>query len=253
MSLCSLLNETKDVLDGNDFGGPEFPVVWYCTDEQTTLVTKMKSARRSHPTYSHAYSAKSAPISRRSPDKWSKEEDELLKQLIEKYGEKKWKNIAMELGTEKTGAQCAQHWKRVLSPRIKKGPWTEKEEERLHFLVDMYGQSWKEIAKRMGERSDIQCRYQYLKNKGQNPWSQREDDILLDAFNKDPDFERCAQTLDRFKFPRTAFECKLRHNSLVGNEIVSRPKQQPLNTFNTSSQLFNLEFLALAAQQQKCM
>eukprot|EP00026_Physarum_polycephalum_P006004 Phypoly_transcript_06044.p1 GENE.Phypoly_transcript_06044~~Phypoly_transcript_06044.p1 ORF type:complete len:570 (+),score=104.72 Phypoly_transcript_06044:114-1823(+) len=118
---------------------------------------------------------------RKSPNKWTKEENQKLASLVASYGEKKWKRISAEMGGQKTGAQCAQHWKRVLSPEIRKGHWDENEEDLLLRLVVQYGSCWKKIAKKIPQRTDIQCRYQYLKAKQSREvlWDAKEDESLL--------------------------------------------------------------------------
>jgi hypothetical protein len=118
---------------------------------------------------------------RKSPNKWTKEENQKLAALVASYGEKKWKRISAEMGGQKTGAQCAQHWKRVLSPEIRKGHWDENEEDLLLRLVVQYGSCWKKIAKKIPQRTDIQCRYQYLKAKQSREvmWDAKEDESLI--------------------------------------------------------------------------
>jgi hypothetical protein len=118
---------------------------------------------------------------RKSPNKWTKEENQKLATLVASYGEKKWKRISAEMGGQKTGAQCAQHWKRVLSPEIRKGHWDENEEDLLLRLVVQYGSCWKKIAKKIPQRTDIQCRYQYLKAKQSREvmWDAKEDESLI--------------------------------------------------------------------------
>jgi len=118
---------------------------------------------------------------RKSPNKWTKEENQKLASLVASYGEKKWKRISAEMGGQKTGAQCAQHWKRVLSPEIRKGHWDENEEDLLLRLVVQYGSCWKKIAKKIPQRTDIQCRYQYLKAKQSREvlWDAKEDESLI--------------------------------------------------------------------------
>ena len=96
---------------------------------------------------------------RSPPNKWTKQESEKLIRLVFEFGDKSWKKIAEQLGGGKTGAQCAQHWKRVLSPEIRKGSWDDQEEELLFSLVQKHGQSWKNIAAEIKTRTDIQCRY----------------------------------------------------------------------------------------------
>ncbi|EGC31307.1 hypothetical protein DICPUDRAFT_92812 [Dictyostelium purpureum] len=172
---------------------------------------------------------------RRSPNKWTEEEDQKLFQLVNIYGEKKWKRISAEMGGQKTGAQCAQHWKRVLSPDIRKGPWDEDEEELLLRLVNQHGSSWKKIAKRICKRTDIQCRYQYLKSlqSREVSWVPKEDDVLLkkvDEMGENLSWLEVSEYLAKLKHTntlRTALECKTRYNQLTGKAGNILP---PLNS-----------------------
>jgi len=156
---------------------------------------------------------------RKSPNKWTKEEDQKLAMLVSIYGEKKWKKISAEMGGVKTGAQCAQHWKRVSSPDIRKGAWDEHEEDLLFRLVSQYGSSWKRIAKKIARRTDIQCRYQYLKAKQSREvkWTPREDEALLrKAMEMDDQISwvDIAEHMAKLKHTatlRTALECKERY------------------------------------------
>ena len=59
--------------------------------------------------------------------------------------------------------QCSQRWRRSLNPSISRNNWTAEEEMDLIILVMQYGtQSWPQIAKKLGKRSDVQCRYHYI-------------------------------------------------------------------------------------------
>jgi Myb-like DNA-binding domain len=56
--------------------------------------------------------------------KWTKNEDNLLKQLVEQYGEK-WELISSEL-KDRSDIQCQQRWTKVVNPDLIKGPWTKE-------------------------------------------------------------------------------------------------------------------------------
>lgn len=174
---------------------------------------------------------------RKSPNKWTKEEDQKLATLVSIYGEKKWKKISAEMGGLKTGAQCAQHWKRVLSPDIRKGAWDENEEDLLFRLVTQHGSCWKKIAKKIARRTDIQCRYQYLKAKQSRDikWSPLEDDALIRKVMEMEDkisWVDVADHMARLKHTstlRTALECKERYevrtrNSGTRTVLISNSK-----------------------------
>jgi len=176
---------------------------------------------------------------RNPPNKWAKEESQRLIQLVNDYGDKSWKKIAEHVGGGKTGAQCAQHWKRVLCPIIRKGSWDDEEELKLFRLVEKYGQSWKNIASEIGSRTDIQCRYQYFKScmSREVAWSPQEDDLLMKKMNdikgenRDVHWVEVARYMARgrlTKIPRTALECRSRW------EILTSSPQTDVRTLSTS-------------------
>jgi len=163
---------------------------------------------------------------RNPPNKWTKEESQRLIQLVHDYGDKSWKKIAEHIGGGKTGAQCAQHWKRVLCPVIRKGSWDDEEEMKLFQLVEKYGQSWKNIASEIGSRTDIQCRYQYFKScmSREVQWGSQENDLLMKKVNdiklenRDIHWVDVARYMARgrlTKIPRTALECRTRYETLT--------------------------------------
>ncbi|KYQ88467.1 putative myb transcription factor [Tieghemostelium lacteum] len=188
---------------------------------------------------------------RSPPNKWTKAESQNLIKLVSENGDRQWKKIAAKLGGGKTGAQCAQHWKRVLSPEIKKGSWDEEEEELLFELVAKHGQSWKNVAMEIKTRTDIQCRYQYFKAvvSRQTSWSVLEDEILqkkvksLLLVDEKISFQQVAKHLARAKttkIPRTSLECKLRWNQLVQEQQNPNQQSIPMVSYiefpNTSEQ-----------------
>jgi len=169
---------------------------------------------------------------RSPPNKWTKQESEKLIRLVFEFGDKSWKKIAEQLGGGKTGAQCAQHWKRVLSPEIRKGSWDDQEEELLFSLVQKHGQSWKNIAAEIKTRTDIQCRYQYQKaclSRGCD-WLAQEDVLLRKKVSLSIQERRQVAWTEVSKFiarakltkiPRTALECKERWMAISNNSSPS--------------------------------
>ncbi|KAF5187219.1 Transcription factor myb3r-1 [Thalictrum thalictroides] len=84
---------------------------------------------------------------------WSKEEDERILELVEKYGCKKWSVIAQSL-PGRIGKQCRERWHNHLNPAIKKHAWTKEEELALISAHQIYGNKWAEIAKFLPGRAD---------------------------------------------------------------------------------------------------
>ncbi|KAF4024595.1 hypothetical protein G4228_016571, partial [Cervus hanglu yarkandensis] len=66
--------------------------------------------------------------------RWTREEDEKLKKLVEQNGTDDWKVIANYL-PNRTDVQCQHRWQKVLNPELIKGPWTKEEDQRVSSHV----------------------------------------------------------------------------------------------------------------------
>ncbi|XP_048098087.1 v-myb avian myeloblastosis viral oncogene homolog-like 2a isoform X1 [Alosa alosa] len=90
--------------------------------------------------------------------RWSREEDETLKMLVQNFGQEDWKTIASFL-PGRTEFHCHHRFRRVLDPELIKGGWTKTEDEMLVKLVEMYGsKKWTVIARHLKGRHGKQCR-----------------------------------------------------------------------------------------------
>lgn len=99
---------------------------------------------------------------RKKSRQWSQEEDQRLADAMNSKGSDSWSQIAKMVGNGRTPAQCSQRWNRVLNPKISKLNWSKEEEEKLINLVSSLGtKAWTKISSKMGNRSDVQCRFRY--------------------------------------------------------------------------------------------
>ncbi|CAJ1973866.1 unnamed protein product [Sphenostylis stenocarpa] len=84
---------------------------------------------------------------------WSKEEDEIIIDMVNRYGPKKWSTIAQKL-PGRIGKQCRERWHNHLNPTINKEAWTQEEELALIRAHQIYGNKWAELAKILPGRTD---------------------------------------------------------------------------------------------------
>lgn len=96
--------------------------------------------------------------------RWTQQEDELIKQGVEKFGTKNWSIIA-ESVSGRTGKQCRERWINQLNPDLRSETWTAEEDQTLTNLINQYGHSWSIISKLLPGRSgnSVKNRYKYIK------------------------------------------------------------------------------------------
>ena len=58
---------------------------------------------------------------------WTKEEDEIVRNLVLTIGPKNWSSIARNL-PGRIGKQCRERWHNHLNPNIKKERWSDEED-----------------------------------------------------------------------------------------------------------------------------
>ncbi|EAY00874.1 Myb-like DNA-binding domain containing protein [Trichomonas vaginalis G3] len=99
-------------------------------------------------------------------NRFTEEDDQKLKQLVNEYGENNWDIIAKKMkGRNKR--QCRDRWNRYLAPNVNHSEWTVEEEKLLMSLVPILSPRWREIAKHFSGRNDIQIknRYKMIQNR----------------------------------------------------------------------------------------
>ncbi|XP_013790024.1 snRNA-activating protein complex subunit 4-like [Limulus polyphemus] len=122
-------------------------------------------------------------------DKWTKAEDQRLRMIAAKWGERNWDEIAKDLHSNRTAFQCMERYQSKLNSQLQKGTWT-KEEDELLFEVVMSCKvgdfiPWPQVAYYVEDRSTQQCKYRWtnaldpLIKRGK--WSKEEDTMLLAA------------------------------------------------------------------------
>ncbi|KAG5408477.1 hypothetical protein IGI04_004796 [Brassica rapa subsp. trilocularis] len=79
---------------------------------------------------------------------WTVEEDKILMDYVKAHGK----------GLKRCGKSCRLRWMNYLSPNVKRGNFTEQEEDLIIRLHKLLGNRWSLIAKRVPGRTDNQVK-----------------------------------------------------------------------------------------------
>ncbi|KAJ4961352.1 hypothetical protein NE237_021262 [Protea cynaroides] len=89
---------------------------------------------------------------------WTVEEDKILMDYIRVNGKGRWNHIAKVTGLQRCGKSCRLRWMNYLSPNVKKGDFSEDEDDLIIRLHNLLGNRWSLIAGRVPGRTDNQVK-----------------------------------------------------------------------------------------------
>ncbi|GJN03845.1 hypothetical protein PR202_ga21331 [Eleusine coracana subsp. coracana] len=85
---------------------------------------------------------------------WTPEEDEKLLHYIQKNGHGSWRTLPRLAGLNRCGKSCRLRWTNYLRPDIKRGKFSQEEEQTILHLHSILGNKWSAIATHLPGRTD---------------------------------------------------------------------------------------------------
>ncbi|KAL2321842.1 hypothetical protein Fmac_026221 [Flemingia macrophylla] len=89
---------------------------------------------------------------------WTAQEDKVLSDYVKKHGTGKWNRIPKVTGLKRSGKSCRLRWMNYLSPKVKRGDFSEEEVDLVIRLHNLLGNRWSLIAGRIPGRTDNQVK-----------------------------------------------------------------------------------------------
>ncbi|KAK0586611.1 hypothetical protein LWI29_009669 [Acer saccharum] len=89
---------------------------------------------------------------------WTVEEDKILTDYIRLHGKGKWNRVAKLTGLKRCGKSCRLRWINYLSPNVKRGNFSQEEDDLIIRLHNLLGNRWSLIAGRVPGRTDNQVK-----------------------------------------------------------------------------------------------
>ncbi|XP_028769885.1 transcription factor MYB113-like [Neltuma alba] len=157
---------------------------------------------------------------------WTREEDDLLKAYVLKYGEGKWHLVAQRAGL-KCRKSCRMRWLNYLKPNIKRGGFNEDKVDMIMRLHKLLGKRWSLIDGRLPGRTA---------NDVKNFWDTKMRNIVIKRQEKEKEVNQLLRAEEKGKVKEARIVIKPQPYAFSENSPwLKQKKNKPVTAAESAS------------------
>ncbi|KAH9619089.1 hypothetical protein KSS87_010722 [Heliosperma pusillum] len=184
---------------------------------------------------------------------WSPEEDEKLLRHITQYGHGCWSSVPKLAGLQRCGKSCRLRWINYLRPDLKRGAFSQEEENLIVELHAVLGNKWSQIAAQLPGRTDNEiknlwnsCLKKKLRQRGIDPSTHKP----LSEVDNEEEKPKSSNSNNNNNNNNTATAAKKPATTSAANKAIGEPKSSMIPSTSFVVNNNNSTSFTLASQNQ---